>query len=80
MRINSVRLLTTPPLRAVRIAQGRGLRDTAREARIDKAHLSRVERGERGLSVESLYRLAVVLDLRDLARLLKPYLPAEDRS
>ncbi len=63
----------SPPLRAVRIAQGLGLREAARRAGIDPAHLSRVERGERQLSVESLARLARVLGLQDLARLLQPY-------
>lgn len=50
------------------------LRPTARKAGIDPAHLSRVERGERQLSVDALYRLAVVLGLRELAQLLQPYL------
>ena len=62
-----------PPLREVRIAQGRGLKEVARLADIDPAHLSRVERGEARLSIESLARLARVLELRELARLLAPY-------
>lgn len=62
-----------PPLRAVRIARGKGLRETAQLAGIDPAHLSRVERGERQLSVEALGRLAEVLGLTELATLLAPY-------
>jgi transcriptional regulator with XRE-family HTH domain len=62
-----------PPLRAVREAQGLGLRYTATQAGIDPAHLSRVERGEKQLTVDALARLARVLGLRDLARLLRPY-------
>lgn len=62
-----------PPLRTVREAQGLGLRETARLAGIDPAHLSRVEHGEAGLSLASLRRLAGVLQLQQLARLLEPY-------
>jgi transcriptional regulator with XRE-family HTH domain len=62
-----------PPLRAVRIAHGLSLRETARRAGITPAHLSRVERGERQLSVDALLRLAGVLGLNELAKLLAPY-------
>lgn len=51
---------------------GLSLRETARRAGLDPSHLMRVERGEAGLSVESLERLARVLELHDLARLLHP--------
>jgi transcriptional regulator with XRE-family HTH domain len=76
MQTLSVSKLTTtaPPLRSVRIAKGLTLRDTATRAHIDPAHLSRVERGSRQLSVDALYRLAIVLELRELAKFLKPYL------
>ena len=76
MQKNSAPALTgssVPPLRAVRIARGYGLRETARRAGITPAHLSRVERGERQLSVEALARLAEVLGLTELAKLLAPY-------
>lgn len=63
----------TPPLRAVRIARGKGLRETAQAAGITPSHLSRAERGERQLSVEALARLAKVLGLSELAKLLDPY-------
>jgi transcriptional regulator with XRE-family HTH domain len=62
-----------PPLRAVRIAQGLTLRQAAERAQMTPAHLSRVERGQKQLSVDALGRLADVLGLRDLARLLAPY-------
>ncbi len=62
-----------PPLRAVREARGFGLRCVADKAGIDPAHLSRVERGQAALSVNALRRLAQVLELRELDRLLAPY-------
>jgi transcriptional regulator with XRE-family HTH domain len=64
-----------PPLRAVREAQGLGLRETARRASIDHAQLSRVERGQESLSLVALARLADVLGLRDLQRHLELYVP-----
>jgi transcriptional regulator with XRE-family HTH domain len=73
IRSTSEQTIAVPPLRAVRIAQGLTLRQAASAARIDPAHLSKVERGERHLSVESLHRLAGVLELRDLQRLPRPY-------
>ena len=66
-----------PPLRAVRIAHGLSLRETARRAQITPAHLSKVERGERQLSVEALGRLSEVLGLHELAKLLAPYREAQ---
>lgn len=60
-------------LRAVRLAQGKTLRGTAAKAHIDPGFLSKVERGQKQLSVDALHRLAVVLELRDLARLLEPH-------
>ena len=77
MQTQSVGTLTesaaVPPLRAVRVAHGLSLRETARRAGIDAAHLSRVERGERQLSVAALGRLAEVLGLHELVKLLAPY-------
>ena len=64
---------SVPPLRAVRIAHGLSVREAARRADITPSHLSRVERGERQLSVEALSRLARVLGLTELAKLLAPY-------
>ncbi|MGW3711443.1 helix-turn-helix domain-containing protein [Streptomyces albogriseolus] len=78
MRTESTPLRSTSPLRAVRTAKGMGLRTVAERAHIDPGHLSKVERGEKQLSVEALYRLALVLELRELARLLGPYIPQRD--
>jgi transcriptional regulator with XRE-family HTH domain len=64
-------------LRTVREAQDLSLREAARRSGIDAAQLSRVERGESGLSINSLHALARVLGLRDLARVLAPYVDAE---
>jgi transcriptional regulator with XRE-family HTH domain len=57
----------------VRQAQGLSLRRAAELAEIDPGHLSRVERGAAGLSLDALARLADVLALHELARLLEPY-------
>jgi transcriptional regulator with XRE-family HTH domain len=64
----------------VRLAQGRSLRSVSAQARIDPAHLSRVERGEKQLSLDALHRLALVLGLKDLARLTAPYVTQDDAS
>jgi transcriptional regulator with XRE-family HTH domain len=81
MQTPSVTGLTTaaslPPLRAVRLARGWGLRETAHRAGMSPAHLSKVERGERQLSVEALGRLAEVLGLHELVKLLAPYREAQ---
>ncbi|WP_078863575.1 helix-turn-helix transcriptional regulator [Streptomyces sp. AcH 505] len=74
MRSNPTSVQAYPPLRAVRMARGMSLRAVAQRSDLDPGHLSKVERGERQLSIESLYRLAVVLELRELVVLLKPYL------
>ncbi|WP_326786423.1 helix-turn-helix domain-containing protein [Streptomyces sp. NBC_00151] len=65
----------TPSLRAAREAKGLSLRATAHLSGIDPGHLSKVERGEKQLSIEALYRLALVVELGDLAVHLKPLLP-----
>lgn len=57
----------------MRQAQGLGLRETARRAGMDHAQLSRIERGHEGMSLDALGRLAKVLGLRDLSRLIEPY-------
>ncbi|MFK4100774.1 helix-turn-helix domain-containing protein [Streptomyces sp. NPDC019531] len=78
MRTDSTPMRSPSPLRAVRTARGLGLRTVAARAGIDPGHLSKVERGEKQLSLESLYRLATVLDLRELAGFLRPYIPDRD--
>lgn len=67
-------------LRAVRVAQGKSLRDTASQAQIDPSQLSRIERGQSQITIDALYRLANVLSLRDLARLLQPYVRWDEAS
>lgn len=66
-------LAECPPLRAVRVAKGMTLRTAAQRSGIDPGYLSKVERGQKQLSIESLYRLAVVLELKELSGLLRPY-------
>ena len=56
-----------PRLRAARTQKGMSLRQAATQAGIDPAHLSRVERGEKQLSLPALRRLAGVLGLDELA-------------
>lgn len=65
----------TSLLRVAREAQGLSLRRTAQLSGIDPGHLSKVERGEKQLSIEALYRLATVVNLDELAAQLKPLLP-----
>jgi len=55
------------------MAKGKGLRETALAADITPSHLSLIERGRRQPSLEVLARLAKVLDLHELAKLLAPY-------
>ena len=69
-----------PPLRAVRQAKGLSLREVARRADIEVSHLSRVERGQAGLSVRALNRVAKVLELNELATLLSQYEAPLDRE
>jgi transcriptional regulator with XRE-family HTH domain len=57
-------------LRGARELQGLTLRQAAELAELDIGHLSRVERGLEGLSVPALHRLAGVLGLRELERML----------
>lgn len=75
MQIDSTSALNSPSLRTAREAKGMSLRAAARKSGIDPGHLSKVERGEKQLSIEALYRLAVVVDLDELAAQLKPLLP-----
>ncbi|MEI5036014.1 helix-turn-helix transcriptional regulator [Streptomyces sp. S1A(2023)] len=73
-RVNAVTDFGRPlPLRAAREARGMTLRAAARSSRIDPGHLSKVERGEKQLSIDALYRLATVLEMQELTALIKPY-------
>ena len=65
-------------LRTIREAHGLALREVAERAAVDQGHLSKVEGGLSGLSVESLARVAGVLGLEELERLLKPHLSREE--
>ena len=67
-------------LKAVREARGLGLRDVAERAAVDQGQLSRVERGLSGLSVDSLARVAGVLGLEELERLLRPHLKIKEHA
>jgi transcriptional regulator with XRE-family HTH domain len=49
------------------------IRELARRSQLDPTFLSRVERGEERLSVRSLARVARVLGLRELTKLLGPW-------
>ncbi|MFK0154610.1 helix-turn-helix domain-containing protein [Streptomyces sp. NPDC090493] len=60
-------------LRARRRARGWTLSQTAAKAGMDASHLSKVERGLAGLSVDTLTRLAGVLELTELQAHLAPY-------
>lgn len=61
------------PWRSFRENQGLTLRETARQAGMHVSQLSRFERGQADISTERLARLAHVLGLRELDRLLAPY-------
>ncbi|MET9704751.1 helix-turn-helix domain-containing protein [Streptomyces griseus] len=68
------------PLRAAREARGMTLRAAARSSRIDPGHLSKVERGEKQLSIDSLYRLSVVLEMKELTVLIRPYISTKEAA
>ena len=63
-----------PPLRVIREAHGWSVRDVAERAGVDPGHLSKIERGLAGVSVETLASIATVLGLTELATLLAPYI------
>jgi transcriptional regulator with XRE-family HTH domain len=73
MPTNSLPRRPRPPLRDVRRTKGLGLREVARRANVDPAHLSRIERGQAQPSYSVLYRLARVLGDAELVRALAPY-------
>jgi transcriptional regulator with XRE-family HTH domain len=57
----------------VRQARGLSLEHVAERSGVDIGELSRAERGLGGLSIPALRRVARVLGLRELYRLLGPY-------
>ena len=50
-------------LRSARVAQGRTLRDVAKDARVSLGYLSEVERGQKEASSELLNSICQALDL-----------------
>lgn len=67
MRTKATQAQTSPSgLRSARLAANLSLNAAAKAAQIDPAHLSRVERGQKQLSVAALQRLAIVLGLLDV--------------
>lgn len=62
------------PLRALRKRHRWSLKTAAAKAHMDESHLSKVERGLAGLSVDTLARLAEAYGLDALARELAPYI------
>lgn len=68
------------PLRDARLRKGLSLQHTAALVGVDCGHLSRVERRQSQASVDVLYRLAVVLDIRRLRNALAPYVGGERAS
>jgi transcriptional regulator with XRE-family HTH domain len=64
-----------PPVREYRERQGLGLRELARRAKVDPAHLSAYERGKGGLSSGSICKVLEALGQYDTARLISLYHP-----
>ncbi|MFI0532349.1 helix-turn-helix domain-containing protein [Streptomyces scabiei] len=64
---------TTLMLRTARINRGLSLPAAAAKAGMTVPQLSNAERGKAGLSVKTLYRLAGVVGLDELAKQLKPF-------
>jgi transcriptional regulator with XRE-family HTH domain len=58
-------------LRSVRLAQGKTLRSVARRAKVDPAHLSRIERGTASPSLSTLVAICRELGLRNVVDALK---------
>jgi transcriptional regulator with XRE-family HTH domain len=67
-------------LRATREAQGRSLRDVAREAQIDASNLSRIERGIQRPSLDALVRIGQVLGLRNVVNAIELFVDDAGRT
>jgi transcriptional regulator with XRE-family HTH domain len=74
MQVDQTSVQGSTLLKQAREAKQMSLRSAAAKARIDPAHLSRVERGVGQLSVGSLQRLAQVVGLDELADDLRPFI------
>jgi transcriptional regulator with XRE-family HTH domain len=57
----------------MRESKNLSLREMSRRSGIDPSHLSKAERGLRGLSVDQTAILAAILGLRALPRQLEPF-------
>ncbi len=68
------------PLRTIRLAQGRRLRDVARLAGIAPSSLSEIERGEREPGARTLRAICSALGLRDAVKLLDALVPDPKRT
>ena len=62
---------STSALRALREAQGMGIKELARRAQVDVGYLSKIERGLVTPSLGTLLRLLTALGLRDGERWLR---------
>ncbi len=80
MELTAPGAATTPSLAQLRVAKGLSQAEVAARAGIKRSHLSKVERGEAGLSLPALYRLAVVLDYVPLVRILEPHAGGDDAA
>ena len=58
--------------------RGLSVRGLAELAEVEHSRLWRIERGERPLTVDVLARLAAALELRELERLLGPWVVRRD--
>ena len=65
------------PLTMLRVTRSWTLEDLASRADVSKAALSRIERGERTPSLETLVKLAKTFGLSELSELLAPWLAHE---
>ncbi len=65
-------------LRAVRLAQGRSIREVATASGIDIGSLSRIERGLREPRTSTLRKICAALDLHRAEELLTTFAVAED--
>ncbi len=68
-------------LRAAREAQGRSLRDVARESGIDASNLSRIERGIQRPTLDTLVRIGQALGLTNVVDTIGLFVAnAQDRE
>lgn len=68
------------PLRTIRLAQGRTLRDVARLAGISPSELSEVERGRRDPSARTLRAICAALGLKAAVKQLDALVPDPKRT